>query len=184
MSKEQSDKDFLKFWKHISLGTKDETLIVLKGHLLLEDLMREYCASKVKHEKSLDDAKLSFRNVLHLTKAFQEHQPENWVWAGLSMVNSLRNKLAHNLEPKDYEKKRIDLINLVRHSMKDDSSYEHFPNDYEQVAVSIFMLYTKLSSILRFKPQSPLAVALRDYVPNENSNKASNPTPKSGAAEL
>jgi len=133
---------------------------------LLEDLMREYCASKVKYEKALHEAKLSFGQVLQLTKALQEYQPENWVWAGLDMVNSLRNKLAHNLEPKDYEKKRHDLISLVKNSMQDQSIYTHFPSSYEQVAVSIFLLYSAVSANLKFKPRGLLfAEALNNYVP-------------------
>ena len=103
MSKEASNKDFLKFWEHMPLQTKDETLIVLKGHLLLEDLMREYCASKVKNESALEEARLTFRQVLGLTQAFMPYQSDSWVWKALTKINQIRNRLAHNLSPKDYE---------------------------------------------------------------------------------
>tara|TARA_B100000749_G_C18381407_1_gene446178 strand:+ start:525 stop:1061 length:537 start_codon:yes stop_codon:yes gene_type:complete len=170
MGKSQTEEDFLKFWKHISLETEDETVIVLKGHLLLEDLMREFCASKMVHEDALNDANLSFKQALQLAKALHLRHPEKWVWAGIEKVNNLRNKLAHNLEPKDYEKKRQELIQLVKGEVFDDSIYQSFNEIHQQLAVTIFILYSTLSANLRFRPKGLLTAALEASELGKDSN--------------
>ena len=157
MSSETKDKDFLKFWENISLHTKDETLIILKGHLLLEDLMREYCASKMEDEKALKEAKLSYIQTMYLTKSLQKELPRDWLWTGLQKVNSLRNLLAHNLSPDDYERKRNEFIEFVKSNMDDAKIFNAFKSNYEQLAVAIFVIYSTLSSHLRFNAKSFLA---------------------------
>lgn len=163
MNREQADKDFLKFWKHISLGTKDETLIVLKGHLLLEDLMREYCGSKVRTPKSLEDAKLSYVQILNLTRSFVEYPPDEWVIGAMRKINSLRNKLAHNLEPVNYSEIRDEFVSFVKGNAGDNSIYSSFSKAYEQLGVSIFLVYSTLSFSLRFKPKTVLQLLAEEY---------------------
>jgi len=161
MSQQELQKDFLKFWNHISLRTIDETLIVLKGHLLLEDLMREYCASRVQHEKYLEEAKLSFLQLTHLVKAFHKYQPPEWVWAALKKVNGLRNKLAHKLIPIDYEKSRDEFIDFVKKASKSETDmFSVFTHKIEQLAMAIFIAHTALSVSLRFEPKGLLSLNL------------------------
>jgi len=160
MTQEESQKDFLKFWNHISLKAGDETLIVLKGHLLLEDLMSEYCASRVENEKDLEEAKLTFTQLVHLVKALQKYQPPEWVWPALKRVNGLRNKLAHKLTPKDYEKSRDEFIEHVKMSSSSVDLFSKFTKKIEHLAVAIFVVHTALSVNLRFKPTGLLALAL------------------------
>lgn len=158
MSADQTNEDFLRFWKHISWKSGDETLIVLKGHLLLEDLMREYCASRMESEKYLDEARLSFSQIAHLTRALNKYQAAEWIWSGFLKVNKLRNRLAHNLEPRDYFQIRDALIEYVKLNSADKSIYDHFSKDYEQLAISIFILHTNLSVLLRFTPRGLLDI--------------------------
>jgi len=165
----QLNEQYKKFWKHVSLGKKDETLIVLKGHLLLEDILREFCAAQVKNKDALEQAKLSFMQILHLTKAFHELKIQDWILGGLNNVNTLRNMLAHNLEPERYIKKREEFINHIRSSMTDASIYEDLSLAHEHLAVSIFFLYSGLSANLRFKPKGLLVAALSGAYPEKSS---------------
>ncbi|MDY6992789.1 MAG: hypothetical protein SVR94_09335 [Pseudomonadota bacterium] len=174
MDNDESQKDFIKFWSHISLNTGDETLIVLKGHLLLEDLMSEYCSSKVEDEKPFNEARLSFAQLICMVKAMQKIKPSEWVWPAVKKVNALRNKLAHKLTPKDYEKSRDEFIDFVKKSQESEKLFTSFKKKHEHLAVAIFIVHTALSVNLRFKPHGilTLAMALDD---SESSNKSPNP---------
>ena len=159
MQQDQTKKDFLKFWEHIPWKSQDETLIVLKGHLLIEDLMREYCASKVDKSSELEKAKLTFPQVSYLTRSLQKYEAPSWVWGAVSKLNGLRNGLAHNLTPRNYESKRDEFTEFVRSENKGDL-FEQFPRDFERLGVAIFMIYTALSVNLRFKPKGLLTLAM------------------------
>ena len=162
----ETDKDFLKFWAHLPWSSQDETLIVLKGHLLVEDLMREFCASKVKKETELEKARLSFSQVTYLTKALKTFDEPSWVWAAVEKINILRNRLAHKLQPSDYETLRDEFIVFVRNEAKPQKElFEAFAKKHEQVAAAIFVTYSILSVNLRFTPQGLLARALLEHEP-------------------
>jgi hypothetical protein len=154
---EESKKDFLKFWENISLEKKDETLIILKGHLLLEDLMSEYCASHVENEKPLEDARFSFTQLMHLVKALKKRKPPgDWVWPSIQKLNVLRNKLAHKLTPTEYKEKRDEFISYIRTNSNREQLFSDFPETYEKLAMAIFIVHTALSIYLKFKPKEHL----------------------------
>jgi len=159
MDNDHSQEDFRKFWEHIPWASQNEMLIILKGHLLVEDILREYCASEVKFPAELEKAKLTFTQVAQLVRAIQKYPPPQWVWGAIFKLNALRNKLAHKLIPEDFEKQKQEFVNLV--GVEDEGGlFAAFPRDFEQVAVAIFMTYTALSINLRFKPQGLLAATL------------------------
>ena len=159
----QRQKDFLKFWEHIEWKSQNETLILLKGHLLVEDLMREYCESKVENSSQLEKARLSFPQVLHLTRALQKYETSSWVWGAVAKLNGLRNSFAHNLTPKNYEAKRNEFIELIRtkKEVSSDNLFDKFPRDFERFGVAIFVVYAVLSTSLRFKPKGLFLDSLR-----------------------
>ena len=82
----------------------DESLIVLKGHLLVEELLFELVAQSVTHPAALREARLTFYNVACLAKASYFAEGNGHVWEAVFALNSLRNGYAHNLEPGAREK--------------------------------------------------------------------------------
>lgn len=79
----------------------DEQTAVLKAHLLIEELLRDFCYESVRFPKHLQQARLSFSQVIHLTRALCVLQEPSFdfMWGMLSQLNKLRNFMAHELEP-------------------------------------------------------------------------------------
>ena len=92
-----------RFVSHLPLGTTDQTLVILKGHLLVEELLREYVHGQFSLPEHLSDARLTFQQCLCLAKASDTDQSRDKLWLLVGKLNALRNKLAHNLEPRDID---------------------------------------------------------------------------------
>ncbi|MBQ0919565.1 hypothetical protein KBW71_14085 [Hydrogenophaga aromaticivorans] len=83
---------------HIS-SIEDESLLILKGHLLVESALRDYCKSKTVDPDAFDSARLTFAQLLKLTQAFRGRMDEDvWIWNVLKNMNTLRNQIAHQLD--------------------------------------------------------------------------------------
>ena len=85
---------------------EDITAIIIKSHLLLEAMLHKYIQSKVVSSKFLDKARLSFYQILNIAKSFRNKnqiEQEHWMWELIEYINSLRNKLAHNIELEDID---------------------------------------------------------------------------------
>lgn len=83
---------------HIS-NIEDEDLLILKGHLLMESALRDYCKSKTINPEAFDGARLSFAQLVKLTQAFRGRlDGDAWIWNVLKNMNTLRNQIAHQLD--------------------------------------------------------------------------------------
>jgi hypothetical protein len=87
---------------------EDGTLIVLKGHLVLEELMRMKVDAVVKNPEFLARANLSFFQLLYIARALFPDDARTQLsrgdravnlWEIIEAWNQLRNQLAHRLEP-------------------------------------------------------------------------------------
>lgn len=95
-----STKHFALSDKHLSNALDDMTLI-LKTHLLLEELLRDFCESSLSHPKYLREARLTFKQILNLARSINTlNAPRlEWTWGAVGNVNTMRNLMAHALEP-------------------------------------------------------------------------------------
>lgn len=95
-------------------GVEDETLVVLKAHLLSEEILREFCAVITVRPEILREARLSYKQTMLVAKSFFDER-EDWIWTVLSKLNRMRNLMAHSLEPtlQEYESCRGAIINAV-----------------------------------------------------------------------
>lgn len=104
MTRERGNS-FKRFLTHLP-RSDDLTLIVLKGHLLIEEEINGILRMRLAEPKALFDARLSFSQRLAVLKALSGHDSEEiFRFAAIEALNGLRNQLAHNLEPKDIEKR-------------------------------------------------------------------------------
>jgi hypothetical protein len=111
---EQTITDFDRFMKVITPGRADPTYSLLKAHLLFEELLNAYLNSVLRHPVALAEARFTFAELLVVAKASSPHlPPDDWRWVALARLNKLRNLLAHNLEPKQYQKVEEEFIDLV-----------------------------------------------------------------------
>ena len=101
-----------RFIDHLPRGD-DETLVILKGHLLIEELLRELLAMSVSDVLALERAKLTFFQCVCLCEAIHNEDIEKWVWKAALKLNSLRNRIAHNIEPIGVHDIKADFIDFV-----------------------------------------------------------------------
>jgi hypothetical protein len=82
----------------------DVTLVVLKGHLLIETELIDICYRLLKNPHALEGERLRFSLRLKLVQALvgSEELPDEF-WQAIKDLNAIRNKLAHRLEPNDLD---------------------------------------------------------------------------------
>jgi hypothetical protein len=91
----------------IETRTEDGTLLVLKGHLVLEQLIRAKLDAALQDPAQLRKSYLTFFNLLCVARAVfgdvtdDSHGESKSMWDVVEAWNTLRNKLAHRIEPTD-----------------------------------------------------------------------------------
>ena len=94
-----SEEIFENLEKHVR-ATDDAELILLKGHLILEQSMNQLLLCSVQTNEALASLRLSFSRKLALLRALSPSgHPIHKQAPHLQAINRLRNKLAHQLEP-------------------------------------------------------------------------------------
>jgi hypothetical protein len=103
MSFEYADfnSDFTRYLDFVSPKGGDPTYSVLKAHLAIEQVFRDYLERRVPHPAALKEARLGFMQRMHLVRAISDADPKHWSWTAIAKLNSIRNQLAHHLAPKE-----------------------------------------------------------------------------------
>jgi uncharacterized protein YutE (UPF0331/DUF86 family) len=85
--------------------SEDTTLLVLKGHLIIEAELIDICGRLLKNPGALEAENVRFSVRLNLVRALlgSDHGMPEAFWHAIEDLNRIRNKLAHNLEPKGLE---------------------------------------------------------------------------------
>ena len=96
-------KNTLRMVKHL-IPHQDIALIILKGHLLIEELLFDQVASAMRNVSELKLSRLSFDRLVHLTKALFGFSNDQRLWQAVEKLNMLRNELIHHLEPTKFQK--------------------------------------------------------------------------------
>jgi hypothetical protein len=109
--------DAQKRWSRLMPLTDDAVLTILKGHLLIEEQLQGIIEAWVDNPTALEDARLTFFQKLRLSYAIGGYLSRPIIWETAREVNSLRNHLAHQAEPKDFAAKLQMLFTLC---CKDD----------------------------------------------------------------
>lgn len=166
MSKQDKYEEFL---KHLPATASDRTLMALKGHLLVEQAIREFVYARVAKPERLKDKQIPFATILDFAYSLHEGDNMNWVWESAKKPNRLRNLLAHNLSPSKIEELEIDFISYVRHN---DGELEVLVDNkqiiYEELALAIFQIY----DIIISAPHYPTSERITEHHINTAINKA------------
>lgn len=103
-------------------GTVDrEALIVIKGHLLLEESLNFIIEKFVHHPANIERARLSFYQKVFLVKSMSVSNNDDNIWNLVEKLNSLRKDFAHNLE----SERRNDKIQIIRQLYEEEISEEY-----------------------------------------------------------
>lgn len=76
----------------------DAAQIVLKGHLVVEDILNRALESFVLHGEHVEEARLQFHQKLELCRAISLSDNNNNMWNVIKKINVLRNALSHSLD--------------------------------------------------------------------------------------
>jgi len=82
------------------LPPRDVTLIVLKGHLLIEEQLVSLLKCSLKYSAALDERhapRFTFAHRLALVKSMNRSQENQGLWTSIAKLNTLRNDLAHKI---------------------------------------------------------------------------------------
>lgn len=97
------------------------TLQILKGHLILEETLRDLLDALLVSPSALGGERgisLTCHQVICLAHALvpRPFDSYSWLWVSAKQLNSLRNDLAHKLDPSGMEKKLDSFISTIMES--------------------------------------------------------------------
>jgi hypothetical protein len=134
-----------RFLSHLPLNTIDPVLVVLKGHLLAEELLRDFVHARMLDPSKLLGARLTFSQYLCLAKALSPPGQNEKLWTSTKKLNDLRNKLAHQLEPEEIDKKISNFIQF--HSdHRGESPFMDSNMHFGALATSVFAICLAISA--------------------------------------
>jgi len=113
----QLPPDLQRFLQHMP-PDDDITLIVLKGHLLIEEKLEHIIGLIVAHSDRLNDLRLTFAQKVALAQAMCWSKHESDMWDLIACVNSLRNEFAHQLESPKTQAKLNRLLEVLHASIE------------------------------------------------------------------
>lgn len=107
---------FARFKQHLPLGG-DFTLMILKGHLLIEEQVNRLLKTRIPKFSALKNAYLTANQKIHLAEAvIEETHPDGedaWLWPAIGKLNKLRNDIAHNLSEPGIQDRVQDFVERV-----------------------------------------------------------------------
>jgi hypothetical protein len=98
-------------------------LVVLKGHLVLEEQLERILSKFLFHPEYLEKANLRFAQKVALARSISLDEQANSIWELLLAVNALRNELAHALHPEKRQRK-FDRVKSLYIAERDASASE------------------------------------------------------------
>ncbi|WP_223911877.1 hypothetical protein [Rhodoferax lithotrophicus] len=124
---------------------KDPELVLLKGHLLIEEQIRALIDCRLQNPQALKEAnaRLDTHQAIQLAKAFfpPGHMVE--IWRAVSKLNTLRNNIAHNLVEKGSLADRIEAwVQSLPTGAKD------FDDSTTRFEITLWALFEAVSSLV------------------------------------
>lgn len=156
-------------------GQVDETaMVVLKGHLLIEERLDAIISKFVHHGAFIENANLRFPQKVAIARSMSLDEHDNGMWDIPITLNSLRNDLAHALHSPKRAAKTQAVIDAYYREMDDPAHRkmikEGMPEDLVLLfAISFFLGF--LSSLQEEVNRFRTYVDALDLVVNANRNK-------------
>jgi hypothetical protein len=143
-------EDLTRFLRHMPRNG-DPELTLLKGHLLIEEMLQLLIEEKLANPAAMEDARLTFHQRLCLVRALYNDQLFGWVWTAIQKLNTVRNKLAHILEASEIQSQLEEFVTLVE---REDGvpEAEILSPVFGRIHWALFKIHSTLSARLRFKP--------------------------------
>lgn len=117
-------------------------LSLLKGHLLVEEVLEEIIVSACKNPSAAYDARMSFYSKTKLAEAISGD--DSAAWRCVERLNSARNELAHGRDDASLEEKIDALIRTTRTSYPQATWYEERVANLE---LAVIVVHAALSRV-------------------------------------
>ncbi len=94
----------------------DKDLILLKGHLLIEDLLIEILKTSLENDNPTDidvDKITLFDSILNLCWALNKSNLPVLIWESIKELNSIRNYMANNVPSAETDQRIADLSSKI-----------------------------------------------------------------------
>jgi hypothetical protein len=122
---------------------EDVELILLKGHLVIEQLLTELLEHELKEPERLKSINLMFAKKLEIYLAVAGNSIiSNGLEAILKDLNSLRNKLAHDLKHPEFNQLLVEWVQRAAKERVED------PNDPEVIKQQLITAISYISAFL------------------------------------
>ena len=121
-SDERNSTDFISFIKGME-NLEDEHLHIIRGHLLIEQRLRELINAKIRNVDALIEARLTFNQLLCIAKAFYWERDSERLWEGITKLNNIRNSLSHKATIENYERDVAAFLSLIEGDDNPNASF-------------------------------------------------------------
>lgn len=105
-------KAFRRFLEKLPHG-KDQDLVILKGHLLIEEQVRLIIDQRLSNPLALRDTRIECHQAICLAQSFFPEGHNIKFWSALKKLNGIRNAIAHKTEDPGLKNKIDDFIQSV-----------------------------------------------------------------------
>ena len=122
-------------------------LVILKGHLLIEELIRKAVDRELTRPAYLKG--FGFHHYLSVARALISDESMVWAWDAAKELNNIRNQIAHSLEPKELDKHVEKFTRLVEQH-RSWSYPPEFLSEAGPLAAAIMTLHTVFLSHIHF----------------------------------
>ena len=132
-------------YDHLNL-TDDGIEVLLKGHLLIENILQRILEESSVEPDMMEKAKLGFHKKVIIVRALHGDKCKPWVWECVLETNVVRNRLAHYLENPGIEERIDDLIDKIR---MDDVGFVNAGSefDFSGLPMAIMSMHHELWTI-------------------------------------
>ena len=104
---------------HLPNKDADPVLIILKGHLLIERLVRQFINSMLPNPKAFEKCGFNAAQCIAIAESMcLENEEPAWLWRQVKDLNSIRNKLAHTLDGENIEQRIDSFVSTVSNAQK------------------------------------------------------------------
>jgi hypothetical protein len=117
-----SERYFHKLKQHLPL-VKDPTVVILRGHLLVEELLDEIIAAGLRDPSAIMNAKLTFFQKISLAQGMVG-RAGNDAWKPIKELNKLRNEIGHKLPDAALSAKMDTVLRILF-----EDEFDQIPND-------------------------------------------------------
>ena len=118
-----------------------ESLVIIKGHLLIEESLNFIIENFVHHPDFMKNANLSFYQKLNVARSMSLNEQDNLIWLIIEKLNTLRNDFAHRLNSEKREEKIKLIVSLYKSEMKDSEFVSDWENEDRPTFLSLVISF-------------------------------------------